>query len=177
MTPFDKSYDLTGDAIPDWAADVHASAKAELAYEVRSYVNYTSGTTFDLFAGIYGYGNASIDAEAKILGCGPEAGVSFDVQFNAAQSASPSLPLSPSSIKSTLGSIKIGGCGSVGGRLYLGACFLGECLGFPLTKHISLHCEISPPVNKPVKDSLKVWVSLDDCGNSMPVTKLEDSGY
>jgi TANFOR domain-containing protein len=177
IVPFHKGYDLTGDAIPDWAADVHASAKAELAFEVRSYVNYTSAGSFDLFSGVYGYGSASIEGAAKFLSCGPEASVSFDVQFNATQSATTPQPLSPSSILSTLGSVKVGGCGSVGGRLYLGACFLGKCLGFPLTKYISLHCEISPPVNKSIKDSLKVWVSLDDCGNSMPVTKVEDSGY
>jgi TANFOR domain-containing protein len=174
--PLDANYDLTGDLqIPEWAASVKAWAYAGLASEYRSYINFTSLESFDYFSGVYSYGGAGIGGEATILGCGPKAGVKFDMQLNTSAQASPQAPLSLTKVLETIKSAKIGGCGSVGGTLTLGACLLGECLGFDLTKHISLHLEAQVPINgnKP----LRIWCSLDDCGNAMPVKKLNESGY
>jgi TANFOR domain-containing protein len=172
ISPLDKDYDMTGDVgIPGWVSNVSAYAKAELDYEVRNYVNFKSSDNFDLFLGFYGYGEVNIGGEATILGCGPEADVKFIAQLAATQSASPSVGLSYGAIKSTISSLSIGGCGSLTGSLYLGACFLRKCLGFHLDKTISLHFKSS------LNDPFDIWYTLDDCGNDPQVSKLNSSGY
>jgi TANFOR domain-containing protein len=184
----DKSFgkdDIPGlKELPDWLADFDGHAKAGLAYESRYYANAQSLTRFDVSSESFGYGFADIGASANILSIEVKGGVKFDVQTYIGTKISPSIGLSTQSLTSTLKSLTMEGCGSVGGSFYLGAC-IGDptgitdwehCEGFDVNGHVSVHFTIHPAGS--FSDAAKVWVTLDDCGNNgMPVNKLNESGY
>ncbi len=169
--------------LPDWLADFGGHAKAGLSYESRYYANAQSLTRFDVSSESFGYGNADIGAAVSILGIGVKGGVAFDVQTYLGTSISPSVGLSTGSLVSTLKSLTLKGCGSVGGSFYLGACLedptgitgFKHCEGFDVNGHVSIHFDIHPDTS--LSKAMKVWFTLDDCGNAMPVKKLKESGY
>jgi hypothetical protein len=164
--PFDKGFDY---GIED-VASVSCFARAGVAFEYRSFINFIDFNKAELGSGMYAYGGVDMGGSAEILGIGVEGGVHIDVQASMESKVVPTVGLSVSNIKNSLQSINLNGCVSITGSFYIGACVLGECLGGTVSKSVSANFEIQG-----IKPSFDF--RFDSCGNGLPVMKLTDSGY
>jgi TANFOR domain-containing protein len=165
-TPFDEGFNY---GIED-VASVGCWAKAGAAYEYRNFVNFNSLTNFTVASGNYAYAFVDAGGSAEILGIGVSGSAHVDFQAALEQSVTPDIGFSMANIKSTLNSITLMGCASVGVSFSLEACVLGECLGGTVSKDVSARFGIE-------NGSPKLNFSFDSCGNGMPAMKLNDSGY
>lgn len=169
FTPFDESFGFDGGI-----AVAKCWAKVYGAVEFRSFVNFRSFTQCDIKIGSYSIAGFDVGGEASILGIGVSGGVKFNAQTALTSEASPQVGLSFSSIKNTLKSLGLSGCGSVSASFNLGACIkvdlgplgeVDECAGFDVSKDFS--------VNFTTKPNVDMSFSFGNCGNGMPVQKLQ----
>lgn len=144
--------------------EVGVEAYAGLAYEYRTFVNFRSATNFDIEVGNFAYGGAGITGVAKLLGIGVEGKLDLNVQLSLKQKASPQVGLSAKSIMNSIKSLKLEGCGSIGGSVKLEACLLLDCAEFSFNESVSARFTIG---TKP-----DISLSFDSCGNGMPMETL-----
>lgn len=169
FTPFDESFGFDGGI-----AVAKCWAKVGGAMEFRSFVNFRSFTQCDIKLGAYAIAGFDVGGEASILGIGVSGGVKFNAQVALTSEASPQVGLNFASIKNTLKSLGLSGCGSVGASFNLGACIkvdlgplgeVDECAGFDVGKDFSVNLTTKPKVD--------LSFSFGNCGNGMPVQKLQ----
>jgi len=143
---------------------VGVGAYAGLAYEYRTFVNFRSATNFDIEVGTFGYGGAGISGEATLLGVGVKGQLDLNVQLSLKQKASPQAGLSAKSIMNSIRSLKLEGCGSIGGTVKLGVCLVLDCAEFEFDENISARFTIGAQPD--------ISFSFDSCGNGMPMETL-----
>ncbi len=149
-------------------AVVAAKAYAGIAFEYRTFSNFTSLTSMDIYSGIYGYGGVELSGEASLLGIGAKGGVSFNVQLALTSKASPTVGFSLSSVKKSISSLQLAGCGSVGASFFIGVTTPLKDLGGHVSVDVSANFAVENPTNP--KPTLRF--ALSSCNNGMPVQKL-----
>ncbi|MFN8431494.1 MAG: hypothetical protein U0V04_16060 [Spirosomataceae bacterium] len=162
IEPFNKTYDLS-------VAGTGVTGKVVIgvAGESRSYLKYLEGTSARIFGGNYSYGGVTLEGSATLLGIGVYAGANANIQISQEASIdTPNFLKGTKSLKQSLQSLKLEGCGSITMGVFLGVSTpLGDA-GIDVEKTIS--AKVGYKNNKP-----HVSFGFDECGNGMPSNKIE----
>lgn len=146
-------------------AEVGVEAHAGLAYEYRTFLNFRSPTSFDVETGMFGYGEAGITGVATVAGVGGKGHLGLNIQLALKQKASPQVGISAKSIVNSIKSLKMEGCGSVGGTVKVEGCAIVDCFTLvEFNENISARFTIGA---KP-----DISFSFNSCGNGMPMETL-----
>lgn len=146
-------------------AEVGVEAFAGLAFEYRTFMNFKSLTSFDVEVGTFAYGEAGITGKATVAGVGGKGHLGLNVQLSLKQKASPQVGISSKSIMNSIKSLKLEGCGSVGGTVKVEGCAIVDCFTLlEFNENISARFTIG---TKP-----DISFSFDSCGNGMPMETL-----
>ncbi|WP_367916541.1 hypothetical protein [Leadbetterella sp. DM7] len=162
------SIDKTVGRIRNFAevAKVGVEAYVRVAYEYRTFLNFRSATSFDVETGMFGYGEAGVDAVAELPVGGVAGHLALNVQLSLKQKASPEVGISAKSIAKSIKSLKMEGCGSVGGSVKIEVCppVLDCYTLINFNENISARFTISTRPD--------ISLSFDSCGNGMPMETL-----